>query len=345
MDGLSATRAIRSRPDRVLVTGAAGFIGSHVVDALLARGTTVVAVDRRAPCVDPVAAMNLADAAAHPALTAVTADLATADLANLMVGCDTVVHLAAVPGVRTSWGGRFPGYVEANLLGTQRVVEACWTTGVRRLVVASSSSVYGTRPAPSREADPTSPVSPYGVTKLAAEQLCLAYARRPDSPTSVVVLRYFTVYGPRQRADMALGRVLASAVTGVPFPLYGDGQQRREFTHVSDAVAATVAAIDVSMSGGVVVNVGGGATASMREVIDLAAQVTGQPVPVTAADSQPGDVPTTAADLGQARALLDYRPAVGLRDGIQQQFDWLMDLAPHQRTALLADQLPEVVIP
>jgi nucleoside-diphosphate-sugar epimerase len=345
MDGLSATKAGATvrRSDRVMVTGAAGFIGSHVVDALLKRGNTVVAVDRRSPYADPVAAMNLADTATHPALTAVTADLATVDLAKLLVGCDTVVHLAAVPGVRTSWGDRFPEYVEANLLGTQRAVEACWITGVRRLVVASSSSVYGARSAPSRESDLTGPVSPYGVTKLAAEQLCLAYARRADSPTSVVALRYFTVYGPRQRADMALGRVLASALTGVPFPLYGDGQQRREFSYISDAVAATVAAMDASISGGVVVNVGGGATASMREVIDLAGEVTGRPVPVTAVDSQPGDVPVTAADLSQAQQLLDYRPEVALRDGIQQQFDWLMDLAPRQRTALLAEQLPEVV--
>jgi len=345
MDGQGATttRATVRRSDRVMVTGAAGFIGSHVVDALLARGNKVVAVDRRSPCADPVAAMNLADAATHPALTSVVADLGTADLAKLLVGCDTVVHLAAVPGVRTSWGGRFPDYVEANLLGTQRLVEACWATGVQRLIVASSSSVYGARSAPSREIDPTGPVSPYGVTKLAAEQLCLAYARRADSPTSVVVLRYFTVYGPRQRPDMALGRVLASALTGVPFPLYGDGQQRREFTYISDAVAATIAATEAPVSGGAVVNVGGGATASMREVIELAGEVTGRPVPVTAVHSQPGDVPVTAADLSQAQQLLNYWPEVCLRDGIQQQFDWLMDLAPHQRTALLAEQLPEVV--
>lgn len=339
----SRTRATVPRLCRTMVTGAAGFIGSHVMDALLARGQTVIAVDRRSPDKDPVAAMNLADAAAHPALTVVTAGLAADDLAALMAGCETVVHLAAVPGVRSSWGERFPDYVAANLLGTQRVMEACWTAGVRRLVVASSSSVYGSSSVLSREGDRTDPISPYGVTKLAAEQLCLAYARRADCPTSVVLLRYFTVYGPRQRADMALGRVLASALTGVPFPLYRDGQQRREFTYISDAVAATIAATIVPVSGGVVINVGSGTTASMREVIDLAGQVTGRPVPIAATRSQPGDALTTAADLRQARHLLDYRPEVALRDGIQQQFDWLMDLAPHQRTALLAEQLPEVV--
>jgi len=338
----SRTRETVPRLCRTMVTGAAGFIGSHVVDALLARGQTVIAVDRRSPDADPVAAMNLADAAAHPALTVVPADLAEADLAALMAGCETVIHLAAVPGVRSSWGGRFPDYVGANLLGTQRVVEACWTAGVRRLVVASSSSVYGSSSVLSREGDRTDPISPYGVTKLAAEQLCLAYSRRVDCPTSVMLLRYFTVYGPRQRSDMALGRVLASALTGVPFPLYGDGQQRREFTYISDAVAATIAAAEAPVSGGVVINVGSGATASMREVIDLAGQVTGRPVPIAATRSQPGDVLTTTADLSQARQLLSYRPQVALRDGIQQQFDWLMDLAPHQRTALLAEQLPEV---
>jgi nucleoside-diphosphate-sugar epimerase len=331
------------QPSRVLVTGAAGFIGSHVVDALLAEGHSVVAVDRRSPVDDPIAAVNMADVGASSRLTLVVADLGTADLARLLTGCDTVFHLAAVPGVRDSWGDRFAAYLEANVQVTQRLLEACCRAGVRRMVVASSSSIYGPASGPSKETDPPRPVSPYAVTKLAAEHLCSVYADRTGSVTTVVMLRYFTVYGPRQRPDMAIGRVLASALSGVRFQLYGDGTQRRDFTHVAEVVDATIAAAQVPARGAVVINVGGGATYSMREVLRVVEEFTGRPVPVATAAARPGDVTVTSADVGLARRLLGYRPQVPLREGIRNQLDWLHSLAPDQRTALLSEQLPEEV--
>ncbi len=233
-------------PGRVLVTGAAGFIGSHLVDRLLGLGHEVVGIDRRSPRSDRLARHNLQAALAHSRFTWAEVDLADADLEPLLDGAGCVFHLAAVPGVRASWGERFAAYVNANVLATQRLLNACERVGVPRLVHASSSSVYGPAPAPSKECDPTRPLSPYGVTKLAGEQLCLAHAVRPDTTVQVVALRYFTVYGPRQRPDMAISRLLAAALTGGRYPLFGDGTQRREFTFVDDVVTATVAVAEVT---------------------------------------------------------------------------------------------------
>jgi nucleoside-diphosphate-sugar epimerase len=311
----------------VVVTGAAGFIGSNLVDSLLAEGHSVVGLDRRSPHEDVQAAVNLVGALPQPAFTFVHADISTDDIADVMTGAEVVFHLAAVPGVRASWGQRFEQYAATNLLGTRRVLEACRQAGIRRLVFASSSSVYGPAEGPSRETDPTAPISPYGVTKLAGEHLCHAYAVRGDVGLSVVALRYFTVYGPRQRPDMAISRILSAALFGRKVTLYGDGTQRREFTFVGDAVAATMAAADLDVPWAVV-NVGGGSSVTLIDVIRLAHEVTGQPVPLTAVEPQPGDVPATAADLSVARSLLRYRPECPLRTGMQLQTLWLRLLPP-----------------
>src|SRR5262249_55301673 len=200
------------------------------------------------------------------------------DLDTVVAGADRVYHLAAVPGVRASWGPRFAAYVATNIMGTQRLVAACERAEVRRLVYASSSSVYGVTTAARREGDPTRPISPYAVTKLAGEQLCLAHAGRPDTALSVVALRYFTVYGPRQRPDMAIGRVLAAALSGARYTLFGDGTQRRDFTYVNDVVDATIAASHPSVPT-TVVNVGGGSCVSLIDLLGVAREVTGCPVP------------------------------------------------------------------
>ena len=281
----------------LLVTGAAGFIGSHVVDRLRADGRAVRAVDR-------------ADG-----------DLATADLDPLLDGVDTVVHLAARPGVRPSWD-EFESYVADNVVGTERLLAAAARAGrVERFVYASSSSVYGNALSyPTTEDALPAPVSPYGVTKLAGEHLCRAF----DVP--VVVLRYFTVYGPRQRGDMAFHRMIAGALGhGAPFPLYGDGSQVRDFTYVDDVVAATVAAADApsaSLDPGSVCNVAGGSSASVAEMLDLVGRLVGTPVPVERRPAQAGDVRRTGGSTARIARALGWRPQVDLETGLARQVEW-----------------------
>ncbi|MEU9123215.1 NAD-dependent epimerase/dehydratase family protein [Streptomyces sp. NPDC048506] len=309
-------------PGRAVVTGAAGFIGSHLTAALLRNGTSVVGIDRRDPATAPAA---LTDAAADgsPLHHHVRTDLLTCALEPVMQGADVVFHLAGIPGVRPSWGRQFSEYVHTNILATQRVMEAAARTAVRRVVVASSSSVYG--PAggtPSAENALPQPVSPYAVTKLAEEQLCFAHAARADCPTSVVALRYFTVYGPGQRSDMFIHRTLRAALTGQPLRLYGDGQQRRDFTYVDDTVAATVAAATAPGGSGIV-NVGGGSNASLRDVVDIAQSLTGREIRIHRVTVCPGDVPATLADPRHAQRLLGWKPSVDLRSGMFQQLHFL----------------------
>ncbi|MEU2268482.1 NAD-dependent epimerase/dehydratase family protein [Streptomyces olindensis] len=315
--------------ERAVVTGAAGFIGSHLVDALLQRGTTVLGVDRRSPRDNAMAAENLASALGRPGFRLVQGDLVTDEIKPWVDGADAVFHLAAIPGVRPSWGDSFGEYVACNVLATQRLLDACVSCSVPRLVLASSSSVYGdaTGKGPLHEECLTAPLSPYGVTKLAAERLALAYALAPASPTSVVALRYFTVYGPRQRQDMAIGRMLRAVRTGQPLRLYGDGRQRRDFTYVADAVAATAAAATAEATAEAV-NVGGGDSVSVLDVLSRIAEITGAEVPVHGDTHQPGDVQVTEADLTKARELLGYEPSVTLAEGIRRQWRSLSVVAP-----------------
>ena len=229
-------------------------------------------------------------------------------------------------------GEKFAEYATCNVLATQRLMEACVRARVPRVVIASSSSVYGNCDGrPSRESDLVQPLSPYGVTKLATERLACAYALQIDSPTSVVALRYFTVYGPRQRDDMAISRMFRAVLTGEPMRLYGDGLQRRSFTYVDDATAATVAAAGCP-GDAEVINVGGPDSVPIAEVIRLVETVTGRKVPLVGRDRRPGDVDGTAAELSRASDLLGYRPRVRLLDGMQRQWAWLADLLPASRS-------------
>ncbi|MEU7171555.1 MULTISPECIES: NAD-dependent epimerase/dehydratase family protein [Micromonospora] len=331
----------RTHRSRALVTGAMGFIGSHLVEALLSRDLEVTGLDRRNPHLDPVAANNARRFLPQPSFAMITADLLTADLRRLVGGVDCVFHLAAVPGVRPSWT-RFEDYVSANIEGTSRLLSACAEAGVPRLVYASSSSVYGETSSASSEGDVAQPISPYGVSKLAGEQLSLAYARRPGSALGVTALRYFTVYGPRQRPDMATSRVLAAALTGGEYTLHGDGAQRREFTYVSDVVDATIAAATVTEHEAVV-NVGGGTTVSMIDLIAMAREVTGNPVSVRVAPTQFGDVTVTEADLTLARTVLGYRPKVDLRTGLSRHVNWLRQLPPELMNSYVPPALSQEV--
>ncbi|HEX9993870.1 MAG TPA: NAD-dependent epimerase/dehydratase family protein [Acidimicrobiales bacterium] len=306
---------------RVVVTGAAGFVGSRVAECLLDGGHRVVGVDALTPDYDPARKRaNLAGLAGRPGWEAVEADLRAADVRALLAGADAVCHLAARPGVRSSWGTEFAGYAEHNVVATARVLEAAAGAGVGRVVLASSSSVYGTGAAvPTREDAPVRPHSPYGVTKAAAEHLAGAFAANFGLP--VTVLRFFTVYGPRQRPDMAVGRMVEAALGGPPYRRLGP-PARRDLTFVDDTARATVAAVDADLPPGTVLNVGSGRSVSMAEVEALVAAAVGRPPPVEEAGAEPGDVDRTEADVTRAADLLGWEPAVALADGIAAQVAW-----------------------
>jgi UDP-glucuronate 4-epimerase len=305
---------------RFLVTGSAGFIGGHVATELLEDGHSVTGVDSITDYYDTaIKRRNTRRLERHDGFRSVEADLATADLDDLMAGADAVVHLAGQPGVRLSWDAGFPTYVERNVVASQRVLEAARRTGVPRVVLASSSSVYGNADAyPTAESAPTRPFSPYGVTKLAMEHLAQAYVDNWRLP--VVMLRYFTVYGPAQRPDMGMHRFIAHAAAGTPVPVYGDGEQVRDFTYVGDAAHATVlAATAGDLAPGTVLNVAGGSSATVNEVLRLVAEHVGVELVREDLPAQPGDVRITGGTTDRAQRLLGWEPGIPLAEGIKRQ--------------------------
>ena len=296
---------------RYVVTGAAGFIGSHLTEALQADGNDVVAIDSFTDYYDPVLKEDNAAAFDVSRL-----DLAEEELA--LDGFDGVFHLAGQPGVR-SFGTVFDDYVRRNLLATQRVLESAARAGVR-VVLASSSSVYGDAERyPTPEHTRPQPISPYGITKLGCEHLAYAYATAFGLET--VVLRYFTVYGPRQRPDMAFARVVDALARGVSFELYGDGLQSRSFTYVADAVGATVAAMDRAAAG-TLYNVGGGTEATMRDAIATLEELSGRTLDLVVRPAAAGDVRRTAADTDRIERDLGWRATTALGDGLRAQWEW-----------------------
>jgi nucleoside-diphosphate-sugar epimerase len=307
---------------RTLVTGVAGFIGSTLADALLARGDRVLGVDCFTPYYERGAKeANIADARRSDRFELAEADLRVSDIEALLDGVDVVFHQAAQAGVRLSWSDGFADYAGHNILATQRLLEAAKRAGGTKVVYASSSSVYGNAAEyPTSEDDLPRPHSPYGVTKLAAEHLCCLYAANWALPT--VSLRYFTVYGPRQRPDMAMHRLLGAALSGATFPLYGDGSAVRDFTYVDDVVRANIAAGDHDCEPGLVVNIAGGSSITMTELLALAADVVGQPVNIDPQPDQPGDVARTGGTTVRADVLLDWTPGTELRAGITEQAAW-----------------------
>jgi UDP-glucose 4-epimerase len=311
-------------PSACLVTGVAGFIGSTLAERLLQSGHTVVGVDAVTDYyARELKRRNLGELLGRPGFSFHEENLLTADLAARLRGIDIVFHLAAQPGVRKSWGGTFATYLDNNVAATQRLLEAVRSAAVSRFVFASSSSVYGTATdLPVRETTLPQPISPYGVTKLAAEHLCGVYAKAFGVPA--VSLRYFTVYGPRQRPDMAFNRFVRAILSGGDIELYGDGEQTRDFTFVSDAVAATVAAAgaDLADGGDRVYNVGGGSRVTVNHVIGLLERVTGKRARIVSRPPQPGDARDTYADCSAARADLGYQPAVALDAGLEALVRW-----------------------
>ncbi|GAA2411137.1 NAD-dependent epimerase/dehydratase family protein [Nonomuraea africana] len=313
----------RALPTRAVVTGAAGFLGSHLCQALLAQGVDVVGVDRRDPETHRTAALNLAAIRHDPRFIFVTGDLRACAIEPLLPGAEVVFHLAGIPGVHPSWGADFDDYVACNISATQRLMHAVTRLRVPRLVVASSSSVYGSANGrPSSETDHPRPASPYAVTKLAEEQLCLAHAARPECDTTVVALRYFTVYGPRQREDMFIQRLLTAATTGQAVTLYGNGKQTRDFTYVDDAIAATIAAGSVRLSH-CVINVGGGGGTALHDVIDQAQRLTHRKISLKSENARSGDVAATCADTTTAQGTLGWTPATRLEEGMSAQLNWM----------------------
>jgi nucleoside-diphosphate-sugar epimerase len=309
---------------KALVTGAAGFIGSTLTDRLLERGADVIGIDSFTDYYPrPMKERNLAGARQHPRLRFIEARIQDADLRSLLSDRTHVFHLAAQAGVRKSWGREFGVYTTNNIEATQTLLEAARHVDLDRFVYASSSSVYGDDVAlPMREDALPQPVSPYGVSKLAAEQLCHLYFANYGVPA--VSLRYFTVYGPRQRPDMGFHKFLRAALRAEPISLYGDGEQTRDFTFVADVVEASLAAAERGVSGRVY-NIGGGSRVSVNDVLEMIGRVSGRAPIVDRQPDQKGDMRHTYADTTRARADLGFAPAVGLEQGLTAEYRWLSE--------------------
>jgi UDP-glucose 4-epimerase len=307
---------------KTLVTGVAGFIGSHLAEKLLAEGFEVVGVDNFLDNYPRhFKEKNLAGLRDSRKFDFVTADLLHADLKHLLRDVSHIFHLAGQPGVRSSWGGEFQRYTENNIMATQLLLEAAKGQELTKFVYASTSSVYGdTRPLPMREDGGTRPVSPYGATKLAAEHLCHLYWRAFAVPT--VALRFFTVYGPRQRPDMFFHIFMRGLLRGEEIPLYDDGEQTRDFTFCSDIVDGVLAAARYSGQGEVF-NLGGGSEVSLLHAISLIEKIAGRKAKLKRFDRQKGDVRHTNAQLDGARNKLGYAPKVGLEQGLAEQWAWI----------------------
>lgn len=310
---------------RALVTGCAGFIGSHLTESLLEDGATVVGVD----CFNdnygrPEKLQNLQHAQEWDGFDFVPIDLSRGELHDLVADCDVLFHLAAEPGVRASWGTRFDAYLRNNVLATQHLLEATKADPGRRFVFASSSSIYGqAEQLPTPESTAPKPFSPYGTTKLAAEHLCQLYHGNYGVPT--VTLRYFSVYGPRQRPDMAFSAFCRAAVEGSPITVFGDGRQTRDFTYVADVVAATVQAGTAASAPGRIYNVGGGSQISLAEALTLIEELAGRKLNLNELPVQEGDVRDTGADISLARAELQYEPQTDFASGLRSEFEWVRD--------------------
>ncbi len=318
---------------RALVTGCAGFVGSHLTESLLADGEDVIGVDcfndnygRREKL------RNLERAMDWRGFEFVPIDLARGELFELVEECDTVFHLAAEPGVRSSWGDRFEQYLRNNVQATQQLLEAAASSPRTRLVYASSSSVYGEAARfPTPEDVTPRPVSPYGLTKLSAEQLCDLY--HLCHGINVVSLRLFSVYGPRQRPDMAFNRFCRAALEGAPIDVFGDGDQTRDFTYVGDVVTGLrIAAATPGIEGGVF-NLGGGSQVSVHDALALIGELAERELTISYSESPHGDVRDTRADTTRARQRLGFVPATPLAEGLASEFEWMRESLAQRRAS------------
>ncbi len=311
----------------VLVTGAAGFIGSHLAERLVDDGNRVIGVDCFADYYPrPIKESNIAMLREKDSFTFHEDDLLQMDLTKLLEGVDVVFHEAAQAGVRASWGSSFRIYTENNVRATQCLLEAARQIKLKKFVYASSSSVYGDAESyPTKEDMKPMPISPYGVTKLAGEHLCYLYRKNYDIP--VLALRYFTVYGPRQRPDMAFNKFISAILGGDEIVIYGDGKQTRDFTYIDDIVDANLSAMHTEVVGEVI-NVGGGSRITVNDAIRVIEKVTGKKATTRYIEEQKGDVRHTAADITRAKKMLGYAPAYDLEKGIASEVEWLRKNKP-----------------
>ena len=313
-----------------LVTGAAGFIGSSLIDSLLGKGRNVVGVDDFSRNYDPKQKReNIKEALQNANFEMRSANLLETGSLEMLNEVDTVYHLAGQPGVQTSWGSGFETHLERNVLATQLLLERCLENNVRRVVIASSSSVYGPTNRESKETDLPHPVSPYGVSKLAAEHLASVYAERG---LDVISLRLFTVYGPRQRPDMSIHRIFNSALKGEPFPLWGEGKQRRSFTFVDDIVEVFQLAGSVREARNRVLNAGGAEPVELLDLIKTVEELVGCPITLQQLQKRPGDPDLTCASKDLVTEELGWKPKTPLEIGLRSQLQWHNSISEHFHT-------------
>ncbi len=307
---------------RCLVTGVAGFIGSHLAERLLELGYEVTGVDAFIDYYPKhIKLANLSNIMDNPNFKFIEGDLNKIKLKELLKGNEYIFHQAAQAGVRASWGKEFKIYTDCNILATQAMLEACLGKNIKKFVYASSSSIYGeTQELPMREANYVQPISPYGVTKLAGEYLVYLYTKNFGIPT--ISLRYFTVYGPRQRPDMAFYKFIKACIEDKDLIIYGDGEQTRDFTYISDIVEANIKAAK-SEAVGEIYNIGGGSRVSINQVLNILEAIIGKKIKRKDIDTQKGDVRHTYADISKARMCIGYKSRVGLEEGLRKQYEWL----------------------
>jgi UDP-glucose 4-epimerase len=304
-----------------VVTGVAGFIGSHLAERLLKEGHEVIGIDCFTDYYSrSIKEGNVSKLLTLPGFTFIEGNLLTLDLNDLLKGGHFIFHQAAQAGVRSSWGDEFEIYTNLNVLATQKLLEACKGLSIEKFVYASSSSVYGdAEELPIGEEAVLRPVSPYGVTKLAGENLCLSYWKNYGIP--IISLRYFTVYGPRQRPDMAFYKFMLSLSQAREIEIYGDGTQTRDFTFISDAVEGNLLAM-TNRSSGEVYNIGGGSRVMINDVLQTMEEITSRDAKIVYREAQKGDVRHTFADTSKARAMLGYKPQTDLKTGLMKQWKW-----------------------
>ncbi|MFY0760031.1 NAD-dependent epimerase/dehydratase family protein [Metabacillus dongyingensis] len=308
---------------RIIVTGCAGFIGSHLCEKLLEQEeNTVIGIDCFiGPTPGSLKDLNASNLLLHPRFKLIKESIMNIDCADLLKTADIVYHLAGIPGVRASWGKDFFPYTENNILATQRLLEAAKSVSLKKFIYASTSSIYGYKHGMVSEDAMPDPLSPYGVTKLAGEHLCSVYHQNFHVP--VTILRYFTVYGPRQRPDMAFHRFFKQILTDQPLTLFGDGTQSRDFTYIDDCVKGTAAVMNAENTIGKIFNIGGKERAAIHEIISEMEKIAGKKAVIRYLDAAIGEPKHTHADISHAARVLGYSPDISLSEGLIKEFDYM----------------------